>query len=116
MYKYGLPYDGAAGTFFAEKHDHVDLMLAAVERHPEIHVVTSLKDGRILNRYESENADYYYLHLGDADPDLEFTKEWREDDFTKEEWDRFDKMCEDFRSTPWSAQEIAAVNWAIKNR
>lgn len=64
MYKYGLPYDGAAGTFSAKNEDHVDLMLAALERHPEIHVVTYLKKGGCVNRYEPENAYFYCLHLG----------------------------------------------------
>lgn len=61
MHKYGLPYDGAAGHFFPNKTDHIDLMLAAVARHPEIHVVTFFKCGGAVNRYEPKNADVYYL-------------------------------------------------------
>jgi hypothetical protein len=40
MYKYGLPYDGATGAFSVKNSEHVDLMLAAVERHSEIHIVS----------------------------------------------------------------------------
>lgn len=114
MYKYGLPYDGAAGTFFAKKTEHVDLMLAAVERHPEIHVVTYFKDGSAVNRYEPKNAYTHYLHLGNADPEIEFSKEWRADDYTDEEWERYNKRKEEFLNSPWTTEDIAAVNWMLK--
>lgn len=115
LHKYGLPYIGAAGTFLAEKLDLVDLMLAAVERHPELHIVTRLLDRRIVNRYEPENASSYHLHLGNADPEIEFTREWSADDFTEEELARHDQTREEFRNTPLSTKEIAAVNWILKN-
>ncbi len=115
MYKYGLTYNGGAGTFLAKRIEEVDLMLAAVERHPELHIVTTLCDGRTLNRYESKDADYYHLHLGNADPEIEFTDEWSASDYTQEQWARHQQMCEDFLKNPWTIEDIAAVNWILKN-
>ena len=115
MYKYGLPYDGAAGTFFAKKIEHVDLMLAAVERHPEIHVVTYFKDGSAVNRYEPKNAYTHYLHLGNADPEIEFSKDWCADDYTDEEWAEHYRLNEEFLNSPWTTEDIAAVQWILKN-
>ena len=113
MYKYGLPYDGAAGIFFAEKEGSIDMMLAAAECHPEIHIVTYLKDRRALNRFESENADTYQIHLGNNDPEIEFTTEWSADDYgdDTESNERLQRLLD----RPPSIREIAAINWLLKN-
>jgi hypothetical protein len=48
-------------------------MLSIVEMfYPEIHIVTYLRNGNIVNRYESENALHYKLYRGDNDPTIEF--------------------------------------------
>lgn len=91
------------------------MMLAAVERHPEIHVVTHLNDGHTLNRYEPENAFLYCLHLGNADPEIEFTEEWRADDYTAEQWERHFKRQEEDQNREWSTEEVAAVHWILRH-
>lgn len=113
MYQYGLPYDGASGSIFAKNIEHVDLMLAALERHPELHVLTYLKDGRAVNRFEEVNAYTYRLHLGNADPDIEFSTEWSANDFTEEEWEQHYKRNEEYLNSERTTEEIAAVNWAL---
>jgi hypothetical protein len=113
MYKYGLPYRNAGGFIFADDDDLVDSMLAAVERHPELHVVTYLKGGWVLNRYESENANVYYLYFGNADPEIEFSTEYRLDDWTQEELEKCEKWLEEFRNRKTTVEEVAAVNFAL---
>lgn len=113
MHQYGLPYDGALGTIFAKNIDHVDLMLAALERHPELRVMTYFKDGSAVNRFEEKNAYTYCLHLGNPDPDIEILDEWSADDFTEEEWEQHYKENEEYLNSERTPEEIAAVNWAL---
>lgn len=115
MHRYQLPYDGAVGSFQATNLDHVELMLLAVERYPELHVVTFFLDGSAVNRYEPKDAFVYRLHLGNNDPTIEFTREWSADDFTKEQWRRSRQLLKEFRTQPWTAEQVAAVNWAVQN-
>jgi hypothetical protein len=113
MYRYGLPYDGAVGAIYAKKKDLVDLMHLALEQHPELHIVTHFHDGSAVNRYEEKNALAYFLHLGNADPEIEFSRQWSADDFTDEEWQRHYEQNEKFLNSERTPQEIAAVNWAL---
>lgn len=113
MHQYGLPYDGALGSIFAKNKDHVALMLAALERHPELHVLTYFKDGRAVNRFEVENAYTYSLLIGNADPNIEFNANWSADDFTDEEWQQHFKRNEEFLNSERTPEEIAAVNWTL---
>jgi hypothetical protein len=113
MHQYGMPYRNAAGHIFPNDVDLLDLMFMAVETHPELHVITVLKDGRTLNRYESENANVHYLYTGNADPEIEFTTEYRLDDWTSEEREESRKYFENFRNREFSPIEAAAVNFAI---
>ena len=113
MHQYGLPYDGALGTIFAKNKDHVDLMLAALGRHPELRVMTSFRDGRAVNRFEEKNAYTYRLHLGNPDPDIEISAEWSADDFTEEQWQEHYKRHEEFLNSERTPEEVAAVNWVL---
>ena len=112
MHMYGLTYDGASGAFFPKQDpDRIDLMLAVAERYsPEIHIVSTLKDGRMLNRYV-EGADLYRLYRGNTDPDIEFTTELLSSDYTEEEKESGRKMLEDFRNDPLDEM---AVNWLLQ--
>jgi hypothetical protein len=115
MHKYGLPYNGASGTFFPKQEpDSIDLMLAAVDRYfPEIHVVSKITGGNALNRYV-EGADFYDLYTGNTDPDIEFTPEILSSDYTEEEKESGRKMLEDFHNNPPDEMDVAAVNWLLQ--
>lgn len=113
MHRYGLPYDGAIGAIYADKQDLVDLMHLALERHPELHVVTHFNNGTAVNRYEEKNACAYFLHLGNADPEIEFSSHWSAADFTEEENLRHYEQNEEFLASERTPREIAAVNWAL---
>ncbi len=115
MHLYGLPYQGAAGLFGeAFGPDSIDLMLAAVERYfPEIHVVSILKCGMVLNRF-SEDASFYKLYSGDTDPDIIFTSEFSLDDFSPEEIELDNRMNKElFDSQPTNA-ELNAIRWGLE--
>lgn len=53
-------------------------MFLAVERFPEIHPVSGMPDGRLLNRFQ-DGAWYYMLYLGNNDPDIEFLPNLEDD-------------------------------------
>lgn len=116
MYKYGLPYRNAWGHIFPHDTDLMDLMFIAVEKHPELHIVTRLNKAgefKTLNRYEPVNAKVHYLYTGNADPDIEFTDEFSIDDWTQEEIDAQERFLHEFRTKELSPIQVAAVNFAI---
>lgn len=111
---FGLPYDGASGVFLAQDPDAMDLMFAAAEKYyPEIHIISMMLNGYVYNRYV-EKADGYFLCRGNTDPDLEFTNEWSDDDFTPEELARNRRLWEENLKAAPTAADIAAVNWMIQ--
>ncbi len=74
MPQFGLPKLNDFGAI-AEHYGKgsVAKMLNLVDMfYPEIHIVTYLKDGNIVNRYEKENALHYKIFRGDSDPTIEF--------------------------------------------
>lgn len=116
MHKYGLPYRNAAGHIFPMDQDAVDLMLIAIENHPELHVVTHLnktRDYQILNRYESEDARVHYLYTGNPDPEIVFTNEFRIDDWTEKELEAGQRWLNEVSKREYTPLEIAAVNFAV---
>lgn len=115
MYKYGLPYQGAAGTFSPNDEDSIELMLAAVDRHPELHVVTYLKSGGVVNRMQRNNAFFYVLHLGNPDPEIEFSDEFSMNDYSPEQIKMGQEILREFNdpNRKASSQEVAAVRWMI---
>jgi hypothetical protein len=118
MYKYELPYRNAAGHIFPDDTDAVDLMLIAVEKHPEIHIVTHLtKDANylILNRYESHNARVHYLMTGNADPEIQSTQEVSLEDTFEEDHEGWEKFLEEFRTAEYTPVQIAAINFAMNS-
>lgn len=115
MYQYGLPYDGAAGTFCPRCEEDVELMLDAVQRHPELHVVTYFKSGHVANRFVQEDALFYLLHSGNSDPEIEFTDEWSLSDDSPEQIKMGQEILSEFRDPNGipTASEIAAVQWIM---
>jgi hypothetical protein len=118
MHKYGLPFRNAIGFIFPEDEDLVDLMFVAVERHPELHIVTNLdasEDYRIVNIYEPKNADTFQLYTGDPDPEIGFSQEFSLDDWTAEQRAegkrRFQELGRELTTT-----QIVALNYAIHLR
>ena len=114
MHKYGLPYRNAAGHIFPEDLDLVDMMQVVVEQHPELHIVTYLENGHVVNYYETKDAWVYYLCAGNADPGIEFTEEYRYEDSTPEERERWQDFIAEWRDKPYSSEEISAINFAIQ--
>ena len=111
-----MPYRNAGGHIFPHDVDAMDLMFLAVEKYPELHIVTCLnKTGKYmtLNRYEPTNACCYYLYTGNADPEIEFTDETSMEDWTDEEIAAREKAFKEFRESKYSPTQIAAVNFAI---
>lgn len=113
MHRYGMPYKNAGGHIFPRDIDLVEQMLDVAERCADVHVVTYFKDGRVANRYETENVSAYYLFTGNADPDIEFTTEFTMDDFTAEEIAASAKRDEEFRNRKFTPVEVAAINFAM---
>jgi hypothetical protein len=72
LHRYGMPYTNAGGIL-AERFNAgiLDLMHVAVERYPEIHPVSFMRDGRVYNRY-LEEAYFYILYFGNNNPEIEF--------------------------------------------
>ena len=117
MHLYGLPFRNAGGHIFPDDEDLVDLMLIAVEKHPELHIVTCLDENggyMTLNRYEPENAEAYYLHSGDSDPEIEFTDEVSLHDWTDEEIEEGQRRFERARNHKFTVVEMAALNFSIQ--
>jgi hypothetical protein len=101
---------------FAHQEDAIDLMLLAVEKFPEIHVVTQLNERghfRLVNYYEPTDADAYYLYRGNPDPDIEFTEEFRIDDWSAEELEAMKDLEREEAARPLSTEQIAAINFAM---
>ncbi len=74
MAQYGLPNLNHPGLI-GEHHGKgsVKKMLDIIDLfYPEIHIVTFLENGNIVNRYEKDGASFYRLFKGNADPNLEF--------------------------------------------
>ncbi len=115
MHIYGLPYNGASGTFFPKQdRDAIDLMLAAADHYfPEIHVTSTLQNGHMLNLYV-ENAELYHLYTGNTDPEIEFNTENLKSDYTEEEEEHGRRMKEQYLNEPLDAADIAAVNWLFR--
>lgn len=113
MYKYGLPYQNAAGHIFPRDIDLVERMLDAVEIYSDIHVVTSFRDGTLVNRYATGNVSSYHLYRGNADPTIEFTAEFSMDDWTAEEIAAGEKRNKEFRNRDFTPLEIAAINFGL---
>ena len=77
MPSYGLPsltHRGVISEVF--ETGSVGKMLAQVQLHPDIHVVTFLKNGDAVNKFQAHNAQYYKLYKGDADPEIEFIHDY----------------------------------------
>lgn len=113
MHKYGLPYRNGAGHIFPNDPDLVEMMLDAAERHSDVHVVTELKNGWCVNRYEPNNADAHYLFTGNADPEIEFSKEFSNDDFSDEEIAELERQNAEFRTREFTPVELAAISFAF---
>ena len=116
MHRYGLPFRNGAGFIFPDDEDLVDLMLIAVEKHPELHVVTWLdetKEFKMLNRFETENAHAYQLHTGNADPDIEFIDKVSIDDWTPEEIEGSQRRLERLLRREFTVVELAALNYSL---
>ena len=114
MHIYNLPYRNAAGHIFPEDLDLVDMMLAVVEKHPELHIVTYLENGHVVNYYETKDAWVYYLCAGNPDPEIEFNKEYRREDSTPGERAGWKKFIEAGRDKPYTPEQIMAINFAIQ--
>lgn len=91
-------------------------MLSAVDRHPELHVVTHLKNGQVVNRYQEEDAYVHRLHLGNADPEIEFSTEWSLDDFADDEIRIGKKTLLDLSDPNYvlSHSERVAIQWILQ--
>lgn len=114
MHLFGLPYRNASGMISAKDEDLVDRMLSAADTHSsDIHVLTKLKSGWIANRYKPDGASCYYLATGNSDPEIEFSCEWLEEDWTQEELDTYAQEQENFQKNPMIKEQIAAVNFAM---
>jgi hypothetical protein len=115
MHKYGLPYNGATGVFFPDiEPESIDLMLAAAERYfPEIHVVSTLANGHSVNCYV-EDAEKYHLYRGNTDPDIEFTTELLNSDYTEAEKEAGRKLLEHNPDEPLDPVLVAGMNWMIQ--
>lgn len=77
MHLYNLPYLNAAGLILPYSgNDVIELMIEAVAYFtPEIHIVTRLLDGRIVNKFEND-GQYYMLFKGDDDPNIELSNQF----------------------------------------
>ena len=116
MHLYGLSYRNADGHFVPKDEDAVELMNLATERHPELHVLTYLdksEDYRIVNYYEPKKSEAFYLYTGNPDPDIEFTKEFRLDDWTPEQLEEEKNYLERARHRKFTIVEIAAMNFSL---
>ena len=111
MAKYGMPYDGVLGSIYPE---NVDFMLVAIERFPELHVVSYRKDFSGVNRF-IEGAAFYRLALGDADPDITFTSELLDSDYPVGNEEHLQQILHSFRTERMEDDPImmAALNWLV---
>ncbi len=86
MHKYGLKYSnpgGFFGEFFGEDAS-VDLMLSVIEKHSTVlHAVSFLENGWIVNRYDPQGRSFLIFE-GNDDPNIEFSTEFRLEDFSQE--------------------------------
>jgi hypothetical protein len=119
MHKYGLPYRNAAGFIFPDDEDLVDLMLIAAEKYSDIHIVTQLnenEDYRMVNYFEPRNAEMFYLYTGNPDAEIEFTLEFRLDDWTHAQLEEGRRIYNELSSRPLTQLQIAAVNFSIQTK
>ena len=109
--KYGVPYDGASGMIFPYNIDH---MLAAVERFPELHVVSYYNAFRGVNRF-CEDAAFYCLATGNADPNISFTLAVKLSDWTAKDFEEIEKAIHSIRTEPMEDDPVmmATMNWIL---
>jgi hypothetical protein len=113
LHKFGIPYVGAAGTVNFKMNDALlDYLLAAEERFsPQIHIVSFMDDGRVLNRFDKD-ASYCMLYPGNNDPDIEFSTDFCWDDIPEP------KLCEfpaaDDDAPELTSSQLHAINWSLK--
>ena len=109
--KYGVPYDGVLGSIYQK---NVDFMLIAIERFPELHVVSYREDFSGVNCF-IECASFYRLALGDANPEISFTSELLESDFPAGDAAEIQIIVDDFLSNGMDEDPItkAVMNWTI---
>lgn len=114
MYKFGLPYQSASGTFNdARSEGSVDLMLAAAEVYKEfIHPVSFMCDGTLVNRYV-ENAWFYQLRYGNADPEIVFTPEYSLADYDAKEIEEYNRYCLEITNQVPTLAEQKAIDWML---
>lgn len=115
FYKYGLPYVGAGGSILSNMVDLLELMKLTLRNHLELHVVTRIREDRLVNRYVEENAISYRLFHGDPDPSIEFSG-WCSSDYLNEPFSEKFKFIDLTKPETLSTIELAAINWALNSK